>query len=348
MRIRQFFQRLTNWELWNFYVLYSPIGFVWIWYCMKSRSLWFFSSSNPTITFGGFEGESKREMYDQLPPGSFPRTIYINQKISFEEAKKIALQDAGFVYPFIVKPDVGMKGILFRKIENEDQFEKYHSRIPVEYIVQDLVEKPVEVSVFYYRHPTSRKGTISGFIQKELLEVYGDGKSNLWELILKHPRAKFRLEEMKHRHEHRLDRILPNGQHFYLSYAGNHNRGARFINLHDQIDDQLLKVFDDISLYTGQFYYGRYDIKCDSIEDLKAGKNYSILEFNGSGAEPNHIYDAGISIWKAYKEILKHWKALYRISRYNNGHGTPYWPYAKGKKFLRQARQHFKMLEKYD
>ena len=348
MGLKQFFQRLTNWELWNFYVLYFPIGFVWVWYCIKSRSVWFFSSSSPTITFGGFEGESKREMYDQLPPDSFPKTIYILHDLPFEEVKKKVFCDAGFIYPFIVKPDVGMKGILFRKIENEDQFQKYHSRIPVEYIVQDLVEMPVEVSVFYYRHPAEMKGTISGFIQKELLEVYGDGKSTLWELILKHPRAKFRLEEMKHRHEHRLDRVLPAGQHCYLSYAGNHNRGARFINLHDQIDDQLLAVFDSISHYTDKFYYGRYDIKCHSIDDLKAGKNYCILEFNGSGAEPNHIYDANMSIWKAYKEILKHWKALYEISKYNHKNGTPYWSYSKGRNYLREAKRHFRMLEKFD
>lgn len=348
MRIKQFFQRLTNWELWNFYVLYFPIGFVWLWYCLKSRSVWFFSSSNPTITFGGFEGESKREMYDQLPPDSFPKTIYILHDLPFEKVKEKVFTESGFSYPFIVKPDVGMKGILFRKIENEDQLQKYHERIPVEYIVQDLVEMPVEVSVFYYRHPAEMQGTVSGFIQKELLEVYGDGKSSLWELILQHPRAKYRLEEMKHRHESRIDRVFPKGQHFYLSYAGNHNRGARFINLHNQIDDQLLKVFDELSHYTDKFYYGRYDIKCHSIEDLKAGKNYSILEFNGSGAEPNHIYDAHYSIWKAYREILKHWKALYQISKYNHQHGTPYWSYSKGKKFLSQARKHFKMLEKFD
>src|SRR5213075_2302853 len=135
--------------------------------------------------------ESKKEMYDQLPSRSYPKTIYILHDLSFEEVKK-KVSDAGFAYPFIVKPDVGMKGILFRKIENEDQLEKYHGRIPVEYIVQDLVELPVEVSVFYYRHPAKQKGEVSGFIQKELLEVYGDGKSTLWELILKHPRAKHR------------------------------------------------------------------------------------------------------------------------------------------------------------
>jgi hypothetical protein len=218
----------------------------------------------------------------------------------------------------------------------------------VEYLVQELVDLPVEVSVFYYRHPADQKGVITGFIQKELLEVYGNGKSTLWELILRHPRAKYRLEEMRHRHEHRLDRILAKGQHFYLSYAGNHNRGARFINLQNEIDDRLLKVFDDLSHYTNKFYYGRYDIKCTSIEDLKEGRNYSILEFNGCGAEPNHIYDTGMKLGKAYREILKHWKALYEISRYNHENGTPYWSFGRGRRFLREAKRHFKMLDKFD
>jgi hypothetical protein len=347
MGIKKFISRVFNWELWPFYLLYAPIGPVWFWYCIRSRSLWFFSSSNPTISFGGFEGESKKEMYDQLPPGSFPRTIYILHDLPTEEVKR-KINEAGFNYPFIVKPDVGMKGILFRKLDNDEQLEKYHGRIPVEYIVQELIEMPVEVSVFYYRHPTQAKGTISGFIRKELLEVYGDGESTIWELILKHPRARFRLEEMKHRHEHRLDRVLEKGQHFYLSYAGNHNRGARFINLEKEIDDRLHSVFDKLSHYTDKFYYGRYDIKCVSVEDLKEGRNFSILEFNGCGAEPNHIYDSGMSLMQAYREILKHWKVLYEISKHNHRNGTPYWSFQKGRKFLRDSRRHFGMLAKFD
>jgi hypothetical protein len=320
---------------------------VWLWYCLKARSLWFFSSSNPTLTFGGFEGESKKEMYDQLPPSSYPRTIYILHDLSFEEVKK-KITEHGFKYPFIVKPDIGMKGILFRRIANDEQLKKYHERIPVEYIVQELIDLPIELSVFYYRHPAEAKGTISGLIQKELLEVYGDGQSTLWQLILQHPRARYRLEEMKLRHEHRLERVLPKGQHFYLSYAGNHNRGARFIDLHHLADEKMHKVFDDLSHYTDKFYYGRYDIKCSTIEDLKEGKNYSILEFNGCGAEPNHIYDAGLSLLQAYAEILKHWKVLYQISKYNSEHGTPYWSYKRGRDFLRNAKKHFRELEKFD
>ena len=347
MRIKKFFERLTNWELWNFYVLYFPLGFVWLWYALRSRSFWFFSSSNPTITFGGFHGEGKKEMYDQLPPHLYPRTIYIMHDLPFDEVKK-RISESGFDYPFVVKPDVGMKGILFRKIENEDQLHKYHDRIPVEYIVQDMIDLPVEVSVFYYRYPTEDKGTVSGFIHKELLHVKGDGQLTLEQLIQKHPRAKFRFEEMKHRHGHRFDRIIPKDEIFYLSYAGNHNRGAHFTNLNNEIDLNMHRVFDELSHYTKTFYYGRYDIKTTSIEDLKQGKNFSILEFNGAGAEPNHIYDCNMSIWKAYGTILQHWKALYRISRYNHEHGVPYWSFKKGRKFMKEANKHFKLLEQFD
>jgi hypothetical protein len=309
--------------------------------------MWFFSSSNPTITFGGFEGEGKKEMYDQLPPHLVPRTIYIMHDLPYDEVRQ-RISDAGFTYPFIVKPDIGMKGILFRKIDNEDQLIKYHERIPVEYIVQDLVELPVEVSVFYYRHPLDAKGTVSGFIDKELLHVRGNGRNTLKELIAAHPRAMHRMEEMEHRHGHRFERIIPDEEIFYLSYAGNHNRGAHFTNLHQEIDGQLHQVFDELSHYTGKFYYGRYDIKTTSIEDLKKGKNFSILEFNGCGAEPNHIYDCNMNIWKAYGVILKHWKVLFQISRHNHRNGVPYWSFKKGWNFLRESSRHFKLLEKYD
>jgi len=347
MRIKKFFEKLFNWELWNFYMLYAPIGPVWFWYCLRSRSFWFFSSSNPTITFGGFEGEGKKEMYDQLPPHLVPRTIYILHDLPFEEVKK-KIAEAGFQFPFVVKPDVGMKGVLFRKIENEEQLIKYHERMPVEYIVQELITLPVEVSVFYYRYPDQQQGVVSGFIQKELLQVSGDGSSTLKALIEQHPRARFRMEEMEHRHGHRFQRVIPKDEVFYLSYAGNHNRGAHFTNLHKEINANLLAVFDELSHYTGQFYYGRYDIKASSIEDLKQGKNFQIIEFNGCGAEPNHIYDCGMNIWQAYSEILRHWKALYRISRYNHHNGTPYWSFKRGWQFLKQSQKHFKMLEKYD
>jgi hypothetical protein len=344
--MKRLYRLLTRWEQWNFFALYLPLFPVWCWYCIKSRSFWFFSSSNPTITFGGFEGEGKKEMYDQLPQGWFPKTHYV-QPGAVPGVVKQALCDAGFALPFVVKPDVGMKGILFRKIEHWQQFGQYHERMPVTYLVQELVDYPIELSVFYYRYPGAAKGTISGCIQKELLLVVGNGHSSLQELICQHPRALLRFEEMQHRHGEQFDWVVPEGHRFYLSYAGNHNRGARFIDLMHQVDDALLSFFDQLSHRTS-FYYGRYDLKCLSLQSLKEGRSFSILEFNGCGAEPNHIYDAGLSVWQAYRILLSHWKALYQISAANHRKGHRYWSFKEGWHFLKEARNHFALLEKID
>ena len=346
MNWRSFFEKVGNWELWPFKLRYFLISPVWLWYCLRSGSFWFFSSSNPTLTFGGFEGEGKKEMYDLLPESYFPKTIYISPAEKFDAVIE-RIQQSGFTYPFIVKPDVGMKGLLFRKVDSEKDLHTYHTLNPVEYIVQDLVEYPLEVSVFYYRLPNETRGNITGFIQKELMDVYGDGKSTLWELIVAHPKARHRPEEMRIKHESNLETVIPNGERYILTYAANLNRGAKFTNLHHLIDDDLLKMFDEIS-HRADFYYGRYDIKCESVEDLKQGKNFSILEFNGSGAEPNHVYNSGFSLFGAYRVFLFHWKVLYRISTYNKQNGIPYWPFMKGWKFLKEAKKHLSVLEKSD
>ena len=344
--MKKLYRLLTNWEQWNFFVLYLPLLPVWCWYCIKSRSLWFFTPSNPTITFGGLEGEGKKEMYDQLPDGWFPKTHYILPGADPVMTRQSIIA-AGFELPFVVKPDVGMKGILFRKIESWLQWERYHNQMPVQYLVQEWVFYPVELSIFYYRFPADKRGIISGCIQKELLQVVGNGRSTLEQLIDQHPRAVTRQHEMRQRHSERLDWVVPEGTRYYLSYAGNHNRGARFIDLMHEVDDQLVSLFDDLSRQTS-FFYGRYDIKCLSLESLKQGHSFSILEYNGCGAEPNHIYDAGLSLWQAYRILLKHWSALYRISAFNHRNGHSYWTLRKGWQFLRQARQHFALLEAID
>lgn len=309
--------------------------------------MWFFTASNPTLTFGGFEGESKKEMYEQLPISLYPKTIYISPSFSFPEVIKL-FHENDFNFPVAVKPDVGMMGFMFRRIDNEEELKNYHHKIPCDYILQELVQDPLEVSVFYYRFPDQQKGTITGFLKKEIPEVIGDGKSSLKELIERLTlRPGFNVEEWKAKHHSRLHEIISAGEIFRLSLVANLSRGGRLISLVHEKDDMLLKIFDDLSHYTKHFYYGRYDIKCRSIEDLKKG-NFSILEYNGSGAEPHHIYGAGNTLLQTYKIILLHWRVLYEISKYNHEQGLPYWKFTDGYKFLRTAKKHFKVLKQLD
>jgi len=309
--------------------------------------MWFFTPSNPTLTFGGFEGESKKEMYEQLPRDTYPKTIYIQPPAPFAEIKRM-ISDAGFTYPFVVKPDIGMSGILFRKIEKEDQLRYYHQIMPAVYIIQDLIHYPIEYSVFYYRYPNHSKGVITGFLQKEPLAVTGNGKDSLLRLIHHHSKAKHRLDELVNWHKDQLENIIPFGQKYYLTLAANLSRGGNFINLHTEIDEQLTTVFDKLNHHSGQFFYGRYDLKAGSLDDLKKGQNFLLLEFNGSGAEPNHIYNSGYTLFGAYKEILKHWEILYQVSLYNRRQGFKPWPFMRGWHYLKKSKRHFRLLKKLD
>jgi hypothetical protein len=347
MQLKNTLYKIAHWETWHYMAKYIPIMPVWAWYCIKARSLWFFTPSNPTISFGGFEGETKTEMYAQLPPGTYPKSILINPQSSLDGVLK-QIQENNFVYPFAVKPDAGMMGFMFRRINNENELNKYHKKMQVNYIIQTLVEYPLEVSVFYYRFPDEQKGTITGFLKKEFLQVTGNGISTLDELISNYESVRFRQPEMKAKHADNLQRILPAGEIYFLSYALNLSRGGKLISLAHEKDEKLLKVFDDISHYTKHFYYGRYDIKCTSVDDLKEGKNFSILEYNGCGAEPHHAYGNGNTLLEAYKIFLHHWKILYQISSYNHVHGFPRWSFAKGMDYLKQGKRNFRLIKKLD
>jgi hypothetical protein len=286
-------------------------------------------------------------MYAQLPAGTYPKTIYVLPEEEITSLRK-RIENEGFIYPFVVKPDVGMKGLLFRVLDNDAAFVAYHRLCPVEYVVQEFVEMPMELSVFYVRHPTAHKGQITGMTYKELLQVRGDGCSTLSQLVDNHDFAKYRREEMERKHQAYWHDVLDEGEIFVLSHAANRNRGARLHNLRDEIDTPLQDLFDGLSQHSGYFFYGRYDLKCHSLEDLRQGRNFSILEYNGCGAAPNHVYHCGLSVWQAWREIIRHWQWLYDISQWNHKHGYPRWPFWKGLRFMRQAQRHFKLLDTLD
>jgi hypothetical protein len=77
-------KKIKHWELWPFYIIYAPLGFVWLYYAFKAKAFWFFSPVNPTLEFSGFEGENKKEMYEQLPQTCFPKTTYVTAKQNFD------------------------------------------------------------------------------------------------------------------------------------------------------------------------------------------------------------------------------------------------------------------------
>jgi len=75
------------------------------------------------------------------------------------------------------------------------------------------------------------------------------------------------------------------------------------------------------------------------LEELAEGKNFSIIEINGAGSEATHIYDPKHSLFFAWKEIIRHWGLLNRISivNYKKGHG--YMSFKDGMAMLKENSQ---------
>jgi hypothetical protein len=65
------------------------------------------------------------------------------------------------------------------------------------------------------------------------------------------------------------------------------------------------------------FYFGRFDIRAESWDALKDQGRYMILEVNGVGGEPTHIYDPTISLLKAWKDLCKSWRIAADIAEKN-------------------------------
>jgi len=343
LRLRAITTRLFNWEYWPFELVYAPIMFYWFWLGLKSRSLFFFNTANPLIENGGFANESKKKIYDLIPRQYYPKTALFKLGDRSVAVKLIA-EAAGITYPFIAKPDIGGRGVQVKLIHNDEELSRYIKQIKVDFLVQEYVPYENEVGIFYYRMPGETKGHISGIVGKAFLKVDGDGKSTIAELLSHEPRYLLQLAALQRTDGERLKQILAIGDSYTVPY-GNHARGAKFIDLSHLINEELTHSFDQICQNIPEFYFGRMDVMYNNWEDLCQGRNFSIIELNGAGSEPTHIYDPKHSILFAWKEIIRHWKLLQRIAKINKlDKGLSYMTYKEGKDMLRQNSEYVNLV----
>ncbi len=341
-QIKDFIYKLVHWEFWPYQVIYAPLWPVWLYYAWKCRDLFFYCNANPGIPFGGLTLESKFDIYKQMDPAVFPRTVYSALPLDVVKIDKLALEN-GLDFPYIVKPDVGLRGLGVFKIKDRDELESVLPKFKHPVLLQEYVKDPLEVGVFYVRMPWEFHGRITGIVSKHFLTVTGDGNKSLLDLIMRNRRARIQLRQLKKEWGKGLHRVPAEGEEVVLVPFGSHTRGAIFQDMSQYITVELTDYVDEVSRSVYGFYFGRLDIKFNDWIDLARGRNLSVIEINGAGSEPTHIYDRGHSIFFAWKEILRHWKYMYRISRYHRDAGYPVLEWEEGMQMLRDH----KTLEKY-
>lgn len=286
--------------------------------------------------------ESKKEIYDLIPQRYYPKTELIQEGSAYEKVVDI-INERGIQYPLIAKPDIGLRGSAVKKINTHEELKSYSEKAHFDYLVQDLIPYPNEIGIFYVRYPHEKEGRITGIVAKEFLIVTGNGTSTILELINANPRYELQLKVLKREYGNKLSTIPAQGEKVNLVPYGNHARGAKFLDRSDWITPQLTTALNKICLQIDGFYFGRIDLMYNSLEELEHSENFSIVELNGAGSEPTHIYDPEHSLFFAWKELFRHITYMFEISVENHKRGFPYLEHKIG---MKEYRMHLEQSKK--
>jgi membrane protein DedA with SNARE-associated domain len=318
--------RWRHWEFWPAWMFYPPVAMYCGWLAIKYRGLTLPTAANPGIFSGGFVGESKIVTLRELMAASpgFTAEADIIPGAGAEErlvALRVICAERAISYPFILKPDVGQRGVGVKLIRNEGQAIAYLKQTEAALMVQRYAEGPNEIGVFYYRFPHESRGHIFAITEKLFPVITGDGHSTVAELIWRDPRARLIADKYLLRFVARRDEILPAGESLKLVEAGNHAQGCIFRDGMRLGTPELLERIDEISQKVPGFYIGRFDIRYGSEADLREGRNFQIIELNGAASEATNIYDARNSLGSAYRQLFRQWDLVFAIGAANRKRG---------------------------
>lgn len=334
-KVKRAWVRWTTWEYLPMWLSNLPIAGFYLWFAVKARHLLFFSAANPAIPLGGAMGESKYDILMRLPPSVLPKMVLVASGMTAEEALA-AMRSGGLHFPVIAKPDVGERGFLVKKIATADELREHLTRYPVDFILQEFIELPLEASVLFILFPGHKsRFEVTSVCIKEFLRIVGDGQSSMRELVLRNARAAFQLERLEQEYAGKLEDVLPAGQVVSLGLIGNHCLGTKFLNGNHLIDRQLKQAFERICRQISGIHYGRFDLKCADTTALKSGR-IKVMELNGVLGEPAHVYDPSVGAWRAYRDFWRHWRLIFEVSEANRKRGASVATLEEGRAKVRQ------------
>ena len=347
---------LSYFEFWPGWLFYFPMKIYAAFLALRYGGLTLPTITNPHFDVGGFVGESKSQILDQVPAeisDAFCTHVTIqkignsNEQIqqALVQAQKLITKE-GIDYPFVAKPNIGARGAGVQIIYKTSDLETYIEEFPEgeTIILQELADYPFEAGLFYIRKPGEEHGHITSLTLKFFPYVTGDGKSTLRELIENDDRAGKIAHIYLQRHQDNLDMVLADQEQYRIAFAGSHSRGTIFKNGQDIITEEMDKKWDSFCKHIPEFYFGRFDIRFNKIEDLQNCTNIKIIEINGAGAEATHIWDSNTKLRTAYKTLMQQYKSMFEIGAINKKRGFSPIPL---KELIRLIRHNDQVTKEY-
>ena len=323
------FHRIAEWEFWPMWAFYPPVIAYLARLAIKHRSFTVFTASNPAIPSSGLAMESKSQILtglagkaEQDPRIATWKLIPSSESLERKGSLLAEFQsEHGLDFPIVLKPDIGERGQGVSIIKTPDAAEKFLEQCQDDVIAQEYISGP-EFGVFYYRLPEAESGELLSITEKKLLTITGDGKKTLENLIIDDDRAVKMAKFFLRKHAARLDTIPKANEIITLADLGTHCRGAVFTDAREHATEALRCAIDELSQQFEGFYFGRYDLRVSSVEALREGRDFRILELNGVTSEATHIYHPGYKLTQAYRDLAEQWRIAFEIGSANVENGA--------------------------
>ena len=309
-------------EFWPGWLFYMPVVAFWILKSIRYGSITLPALANPRIDAGGICGESKNSILDLAGPIArrwiadyAPLTTSGHNDGNDLALALAAMARAGLNFPVVAKPDMSCNGVGVRVVNNEAELGAYLAQFPraTGLQLQALITYEGEAGIFYIRHPGEAAGRITSVTLKFPPTVIGDGKQTVRALIA----ANTRLNAVSHlllgKLGARAGHVPADGEAVRLVFVGNHCCGSTFKDGLEIVTPSLTARIDEIARDVPDLYFSRLDLRYESLEALRVGENFKIIEFNGSGSEATHIWDPQMTIRKAYATQFFHYGESFRI-----------------------------------
>lgn len=316
--------RLARWEFWPAWAVYAPLVPWIVYYGWRSGGLATCTAANPSIPFGGLVGESKWDILRRLASDAVAQSCALPAGDVREQQRRLSafVRTNALEWPIILKPDVGERGTGVRLLRSEQQAYEHLVRCRgLAMIAQEYHAGPFEAGLFYVRHPGQDRGFLLSVTDKVFPVVHGDGHSTIAELIRGDARLRFQTDLFLKRLGASADRVPDGGERVPIGIAGNHCRGTLFRDGSRLATPELAAALDHVLAADAGLCFGRFDVRYRDPEELRAGRGFKVIEFNGLLSEATHMYDPSYGFWRAQRVLREQWRLAFEVGRENARRG---------------------------
>lgn len=323
LQIDALWRRLTRWEYWPAWMIYSLLTPHFVRLALRHRSFTVFTAANPGFPLGGMIGESKFDILRSLPSDIIIPTARLETGPTRLADFDALLSFRGWSYPLVLKPDVGERGAAVRLVRNREDAEAYLTTNPVRTLVQPYHPGPFEVGIFYVRNPQEAAGTILSVTVKHQPRVTGDGTTTLRGLILRDARHRVQAATLFEQLGTRAHHVPCAGETVLLAIPANHCRGTLFRDGAHLITPELAAAIDAVARATPGFFFGRFDVRYSDPAEFAQGRGLAVVELNGVLSESTNMYDPRFSLFRGLRILADQWTRACAIGAENIRRGAP-------------------------